>query len=273
MQSKWFEGAEHQSFTLDGNRGTALLIHGFMGTPNEMRPLASELNREGFTARVPLLPGFGPDLGNLSRVGRKHWLSATQQIWGDLYGSGEADVLIGYSMGGAIALQLAKKYPPKRLILIAPLWKILGGDWRINLLPVIKPFLKNIRPFAKADFNDPGVRRFFSGAFPGMQLDDADVQKRIRKEVVLPTRTLDELRRLTRRSAAMAANVITPTLILQGTGDESVRVSDTRELAQRIPVHARLVEIDGDHMLVSDQQPTWDQVRHEVVQFSVGDAL
>jgi carboxylesterase len=271
MRTDWFESEKHESFVLEGRRGSAMLIHGFMGTPDEMRPLARELNQEDFRVHVPLMPGFGPDIENLGSSGRAQWLGVTEQIWGRLHRAGEADVLIGFSMGGAIALHLARKYPPKRLILLAPLWKLLGGDWKINFLPMFKHVVRNVRPFARSDFNDPEVRRFFAGAMPDIDVDNPDVQKMIRKEVELPTKTLDELRRLASDAGKHAPHIFVPTLVVQGTSDMSVRPRDTRELVTRMISHTRLVEISGEHLLVSDVQPSWFQVRDEVVRFSIGD--
>ncbi len=47
-----FNGPEHADFTIPGGDPAALLVHGFPGTPAEMRPLAEALNERGWTARV-----------------------------------------------------------------------------------------------------------------------------------------------------------------------------------------------------------------------------
>ncbi|MBE7551008.1 MAG: hypothetical protein HS126_08035 [Anaerolineales bacterium] len=41
-----FQGVEHQSFTLTRGASQALLVHGFPGTPAEMRPLPGPLRYE-----------------------------------------------------------------------------------------------------------------------------------------------------------------------------------------------------------------------------------
>jgi carboxylesterase len=268
MHGNWFEGAVHRSFVLNGTRGSALLIHGFMGTPSEMRPLALALNNAGFTVYAPLLPGFGANISQLGQVGRTEWLTAAGQIWSDLHARGDADVLLGFSMGGAVALHLANELPPSRLILLAPLWKLLGGDPRIRALPVVKHIVKTVRPFARADFSDPELRRFFSGVAPNSNIDDPDVQNMIRNDIQLPTRTLDELRRLAANSAKLAPTISAPTLVLQGTEDASVLSHHTAELVSSMNASARLIELIGEHLLVSDEQPTWPRVRDEVIQFA-----
>lgn len=52
---------EHRPFTLGEGAGAALLIHGFPGTPAEVRPLAQALSERGWKVRAPLLPGFGTE--------------------------------------------------------------------------------------------------------------------------------------------------------------------------------------------------------------------
>ena len=67
-----FSGAEHAAFrlsdsrSLDADKPAAVLVHGFGGTPAEMRGLAEALHRQGWTTEVPLLPGFGSDIATLT---------------------------------------------------------------------------------------------------------------------------------------------------------------------------------------------------------------
>ena len=62
---KPFQGDEHQPFHWNGGQPAALLVHGFPGTPAEMRPLGTALHQAGWTVYGPLLPGFGPDIVTL----------------------------------------------------------------------------------------------------------------------------------------------------------------------------------------------------------------
>jgi alpha-beta hydrolase superfamily lysophospholipase len=53
-----FQGPEHLPFLWPGGQPAALLVHGFPGTPAEMRPLGEALHQAGWTAQGILLPGF-----------------------------------------------------------------------------------------------------------------------------------------------------------------------------------------------------------------------
>ena len=57
---KAYQAPEHQPFLWRGHHtAAALLIHGFPGTPAEMRPAAQALHSAGLTVQGLLLPGFG----------------------------------------------------------------------------------------------------------------------------------------------------------------------------------------------------------------------
>jgi carboxylesterase len=267
MRVDWFSGEEHQSFTYQGGDRPALLLHGFMGTPAEMRPLGRLLSETGFDSFGPLLPGFGEDIASLNSVTRADWMNAARETWSDPRFSKPGNVLIGFSMGGAIALQLAHESPPDRLILMAPLWKLLGGDWKVNLLPVVKRFVSTLKPFGRADFNDPDIRDFFAGAMPELDLDDQEVRQVIRNEIEISTSTLDELRRMAAEAGAMSTEITIPTLVIQGTDDTSVRSIHTRKLVERMGRNAQLVELPADHMLVSETSPAWQNVRELISEF------
>ena len=143
---KPYQSPEHQSFQLGEGPGGVLLIHGFPGTPAEVRGIGQALAENGWHARGTLLPGFGPDIVNLAEKRREDWLRAVGTEWDALRADHDPCVLIGFSMGGALALHLAERLPPDKLVLIAPFWRLPG--FLPRLVPILKLVMPVMRPFS-----------------------------------------------------------------------------------------------------------------------------
>ncbi len=225
----------------------ALLLHGFPGTPAELRPLAEFLLAQGFEVRAPLLPGFGAGMGSLGRTRWRDWVGAAQTAWDDLAGADET-LLLGFSMGGAAAVNVAARTPPDRLVLIAPFWRL--PDRRAGLLPLLQFAVPQLRPCAQADFATESVRAQVARIDPTLNLDDPEVQRALREQIVVPTSSLVALQRLGRRAYRAAPKVKAPTLVFQGEDDATVRAEDTRRLAARLGGPVTFSELKGDHQLV-----------------------
>ena len=247
--SNLYGSSRHQSFVLGRGRRRALLLHGFPGTPAEMLPLAEVLAERGLEVHGPLLPGFGMDIGNLGKTRWQDWVRAAQTAWKGVQDGAETTLLLGFSMGGAVAVKLAAEADPDKLILISPFWRL--SDPRAKLLPVAQYVLPQLRPFQNADFTKGVVRSQFRRLEPALNLDDPEVQRELRQRVVLPTRSLVELQRLGRRAYRAAPQVKTPTLIVQGRDDTTVSPADTRRLAARLGGPVTFSEISSTHELIS----------------------
>ena len=132
-QLKVFQGEQHADFLIECGQSAALLIHGFPGTPAEMRPLASLLNSAGWTTRGLLLPGFGAQIESLFQRRAHEWIEAAVDALRSLQAAHDPVVVIGYSMGAAIAIHAAARLKPDRLILLAPFWQLGGLDLDRNV--------------------------------------------------------------------------------------------------------------------------------------------
>ncbi|HYW49145.1 MAG TPA: alpha/beta fold hydrolase [Gemmatimonadaceae bacterium] len=100
----------------------ALLIHGFSDTPQTVRRLAEHLHAaHGWTVRAPLLPGHGRGVEAFDRFGSDAWRHAVHQEYATLRARYQTVVLVGLSMGGALATLEAARHPDlPALVLLAP---------------------------------------------------------------------------------------------------------------------------------------------------------
>ena len=235
----------------------ALLLHGFPGTPAELHPVAEFLLTLGFQVQVPLLPGFGVEIGNLGRTKWQDWVGATTDAWKELAKGAETTVLLGFSVGAAVALNAvapntAAQAQPDRLVLIAPFWRL--SDSRAKLLAILQYAVPQLKPFQGADFTSEVVRAQFRRLEPTLDLGDPTVQRTLREEVTLPTSSLVEVQRLGQSAYRLAPGITAPTLIFQGRSDTTVLAADTRRLALRLGGPITLSELEGDHQLIGAQE-------------------
>jgi esterase/lipase len=246
----------------------ALLLHGYMGTPRELRPLAHALAGAGVTARAELLPGFG-EAGrpHLRRVRAEDWLDAAKRAWLEITRDATHRTLVGFSMGGALALALAADpdVRPDALVLLAPYWRM--ADPRAVLLPIAHYVIPTFQPFGKLDFSNPETRKKLQEIAPEADLDDPEVQRGFQEGMTVPTHSLYQLRRLGKRASRARLDPCTSCVIVQGLEDPTTLPQDSRDLSRKIG--AQLIEVPANHMLVDDTAPAWDLVRDAVLTLAV----
>ena len=243
-----FAGAEHEPYFLEGSVETAaLLVHGFPGTPVELRTVGGMLHAAGLSVEGMLLPGFGRDFGNVANYSTEEWLAAVLARLDALQGRFAQVLLVDNSMGAALAMLAAAQRSVDGVLLFAPWWRI--KQRRLDaLFPLLAPLIPRLHIFRSARFDDPRFRALLMRFMPGMDLDDSEVQKAIR-DLSLPVSVIAEVRRAGRMGGAAAPGVAAPTLIVQGVRDILVHPSVTSELVQLMPNLVGIALANGDHEL------------------------
>ena len=69
------------AYWFEGNDIGCLLVHGFTGTPQNVRPLADYLARRGLAVSAPRMPGHGTAVQDLDATGPQDWLGAPRTRW------------------------------------------------------------------------------------------------------------------------------------------------------------------------------------------------
>lgn len=261
-----FRTPEHQPFLWEGGRPAAVLVHGFPGTPAEMRPLAETLHAAGWTVHGLLLPGFGVEIEALGQKRYTEWVEAVQDAVATLQRRHRPTLLIGFSMGSAVCTAAAARCQPDGLVLLAPFWKLTGPLW--SILPIMQRIFPTIQPFRlmKPDFDNPEVRKGIVNFMPGVDLDDPGVRQAL-VSVKIPMRVITEVHQAGQAAGDAARQVRIPTLVLQGAQDPVVRPRWTHELLQRLPGPLRYQELNAAHDLLDPAKPAWSQITQGVLRF------
>lgn len=268
-----FQDESHLPFLWDGatngnqSAPAALLVHGFPGTPAEMRPLAEILHAAGWTVQGLLLPGFGAEIAFLGEQTVDAWNTAIYRSLEDLRRSHRPVLLAGHSMGGALSIQVAAGAPADGLVLLAPFWKLQG------VIPALWPFIRlmvrQFKPFRlfKPDFGDPKVRAGIHEFVGEIDLDDPTVQQAI-LDFTIPTALIDQLFKAGKSAYAFAPAISAPVLLLQGRNDPLVRPAQTQHLRQRFAGRVSYYELEAAHDLPQPDLPAWPDVQRLTLNFA-----
>jgi carboxylesterase len=263
-----FQGEEHQAFTWSGNDHGVVLVHGFPGTPAEMHPLAIMMHEAGWTVQGVLLPGFGAEIDTLATRTTQHWASAIDAAIRQTAKQCKHVVLVGLSMGAALAIQATSRHADKisALVLLAPFWQIKHVLW--HSLPVLRFAVPQFKPFQlfKPDFTDPETRKGIRTYLPEADLDDPDVQRSI-LDFAIPTQVINQIRIAGSNGHSCAPQVKAPTLIIQGTEDDLVQPDLTRELSKRFSGIVRYTEVSGGHDLLNTEKAAWPNIQRTLREF------
>ena len=188
-------GAEPFRFDADGDAGV-LLVHGFTGSPFEMRPLGEYLAERGVGSVAPLLRGHGTHPRDLLDCGYRDWLADAGVALGELRARYRSVFLVGLSMGGVIALNLAARQAGDRGIAgVVPLCApVRLRDWRLGHLAVLQHLVR-WHAWGRPDVNDSGAwdrlvgyRRFRAASIGQVQLlvdDTRDLLPAIRQPILV----------------------------------------------------------------------------------------
>jgi carboxylesterase len=256
----------------------ALLVHGYLGTPAEVRALGQAISGIGWEARGPLLPGFGTDIESLPTRRVEDWLAILDDELSALQAVHHPVLLVGYSMGGALALCLTLRRladqstssgapAPDGLVLLAPFTQAVPGPLE-SLWGVVRRLLPSVvRPLRWASLERPHIRHSMRGLMPDVDLDDPGVQRELR-QMAVPIEILDGLLECNCTARRECRPLPLPTLVIQGDKDEVARPQYARRLAQCLGSGARYLEINANHALVYPTEPSWPHVERAVLEFA-----
>jgi len=155
-------GAEPFYFIGKKDAVGVLLIHGFTGTPKEMRWMGEYLHqKEGFSCIAPRLAGHATNLDDMIRSTHQDWMASVEDAYHMLRNQTSTIYVAGLSMGAALALLFGSILPVKGVIAMASPYG-LPDDWRLKhtrLLSKFKPLLEKEHADPESGWYDKDAAR------------------------------------------------------------------------------------------------------------------
>lgn len=132
-----------------------LLLHGFTSSLDTVRGLVPHLEEGGIPYRMPVLRGHGSRPQDLVGVEWRDWLEDGRRALLDLSAETGRCVVVGLSMGGLVALNLAAEHPGR----VAGVATVAGCLEFRSPLTRILPLLRLVTDYwpAHPDYADPAL--------------------------------------------------------------------------------------------------------------------
>ncbi len=222
------------------NGAAVVLLHGFTGSPWDMRSLGESLCAHGYFVHAPRLAGHGASPEAMAWVTVDDWEASAEAALAAV--DGYRTVFFGgLSMGALLGVLLAARHPGRfsGMALMAPAWRLDGVGPRT---------LRALRRFRLASVRSLWLTK------DSTDIEDAALRAQAPLMRKYPVARLFDFFTLQDRARAAAATVETPTLIFGAEHDHVIDPRGVVELAQTLK-HAQLVTLRrGFHIIPRDHE-------------------
>lgn len=239
-------GAE--PYLLSGSTDIAFLaLHGWAASAESLRFVAQGLFAAGHTVLVPTLPGHGTSPADMVRFGPVDWNAAAEEGLKVLRQQFEKVFVLGVSMGGALALQLAAT----------------NGNEIAGVVTVNAPVLMSRPEFAREIASAPSgasLGGWQIPAFKGPEVPEISYPVRYKKSGA-------DLYAMCGIAREILPLVISPLLILQALADPVVPQASAEEILENAgSTDKQIVWLDNSYH-VSQLDLDRDRIVQETLDF------
>lgn len=191
-----------------------IMFHGLTATPYQVKELGEFLYNKGITNFGARIAGHATKKSDLVNTTRKDWLNSARQAYEEFSQIYLKTIVLGFSLGGLLALNLGGEYKPKGIITLATPYEL---NIKGNLLAMI--------------------------GFHKKHPDDV-----ISYKGAIPLKTKYECVKLVKETHQAISEVESPILIIQGTADRRVSNDSPYQIYDKVQSK------DKSLMILPDEQ-------------------
>jgi len=236
-----------EPFIFHGGSIGVLLVHGFTGSPKEMREMGEYLYKRGYSVHGVRLAGHATKPEDLLRVHWEDWLVSIEAGYYLLQDISEKIIIAGLSMGGVLSLLFASLYHVSGVIAMSTPYD-LPPDPRRKILPLLWRIMKNI-PKGEPDWDDPTAEEGHV-SYPAY-----------------PTKAIIQLGSLMTEMQSSLKNIKVPALIMHSKKDGGVPIENMSSIYSMLgSTDKKMITFEqSGHVIVRDSEK--DQVFSEADTF------
>jgi esterase/lipase len=221
-----------------------LLIHGFLSSPPELSELGIKLHKEGHAVLGMRVSGHGTSPWDLNSRTCENWIGSVRRNYTILSAFCDEIYIVGFSGGGALALQHASTNPEKLAGVASVCTPLILKDKMMHLVPFLHTINKIFSFMPKVESLVPFKAN--KSSYPDTNY------------ATMPVAALNELRYLVQQVKKTLKYVTCPVSILQGIDDPVVNPKAAHLIYKALSSHQKIV-----HMINTD--------RHGIIYDNVGE--
>ena len=231
--------AEPFLFLGDRSKPACLLIHGFTGTPKEMRWMGEYLHQQGYTCLGLRLAGHATNPDDMIRSNWTDWAASVEDGFSMLRHLTDRIYLMGLSMGGILSLLMSTRLAVKGVLAMSTPYK-LPDDPRLRHIE----WISKIVTYMPKGNEAPGSNWFDKEAWQGHVSYPQN-----------PVRSIGQLNLLLGEMRAALPQIHAPVLLLHSQDDRYV-LPENMELIYGALEHAsektKLLVTGSGHVVTRD---------------------
>jgi len=226
-----------EPFFLPGGPIGCVLVHGFTGSPKEMRMLGDHLHQQGHTVLAVRLAGHATDMEDMIRSHYCDWLASVEDGYHLLRPHCDQIFLMGLSMGGVLSLVQASRLPVDGVVAMStpyhfPVTWARRVPWLIRLL---SPFVRTM---------EKGEGIWYS---PELEASHVHYPKD-------PVRPAYELFHLIEEMRDALPKITVPSLVIHSQDDQAISIEHAEQIYQQLGSRQKeLILVDqANHVITRD---------------------